>query len=200
VQLLKENMEATLQDIFKLNGGFLQTKDFERRTQWYQLKKMLENNEVIKLSSGIYKVNDIRIPQKAEIAILFPSTVFCMFTAWNYHKLSTANPWAFHVAVEYKEKVKKPDYPPVIFYYWRNQPLNLGITEIEEEGYKIRIYDLEKSVCDAIRFRNKVGIDTVSEILKNYLKRQDKDLDKLIRYAKILRIEKFVRETITLML
>ena len=62
----------------------------------------------------------------------------------------------------------------------------MGITEIEEEGYKIRIYDLEKSVCDAIRFRNKVGIDTVSEILKNYLKRQDKDLDKMIRYAKIL--------------
>jgi len=85
-----------------------------------------------------------------------------------------------------RKKLKSPITPPVIFYYWRSQPLNLGITEIEEEGYKIRIYDLEKSVCDAIRFRNKVGIDTVSEILKNYLKRQDKDLDKMIRYAKIL--------------
>ena len=193
-------MEATLQDIFKLNGGFLQAKDLERRMQWYRLKKMLDNGEVIKLSSGIYKLNDIQIPQIAEIAILYPSVVFCLFTAWNYHRLSTANPWAFHVAVEYKNKVTKPDYPPVIFYYWRNQPFNLGITEVEEEGYKIRIYDLEKSVCDAIRFRNKVGIDTVSEILKNYLKRPDRDLDRLIKYAKTLRIEKFVRETITIML
>jgi len=193
-------MRLVIQDIFKSNGGFLQTKDLERRAQWYQLNKMLQNSEAIKLSSGIYKLNDIRIPEKAEIAILYPTAVFCMFTAWNYHKLSTVNPWAFHITVEYKSKVKKSDYPPVIFYYWRNHSFDLGITEVEEEGYKIRIYDLEKSVCDAIRFRNKVGIDTVSEILKNYLKRQDKDLDKLIKYAKILRIEKFVRETITMML
>jgi len=68
------------------------------------------------------------------------------------------------------------------------------------EGYKVRVYDLEKSVCDAIRFRNKIGIDTVSEILKKYLKRRDKDLDKLTMYARTLRIEKFVRETITIML
>ena len=183
-----------------MNRGFLQAKDLECRSQWYQLKKILQNDEAIKLSSGVYKLNDIRIPEKAEIAILYPAAIFCMFTAWNYHKLSTANPWAFHVAVEYKSKVKKTDYPPVIFYYWRNYSFNLGITEVEEEGYKIRIFDLEKSVCDAIRFRNKVGIDTVSEILKNYLKRPDKDLDKLIKYAKILRIEKFVRETITMML
>jgi len=193
-------MKPAVQDIFKLNGGFLQTKNLESRSQWYQLKKILQNGEAIKLSSGIYKLNDIRIPEKAEIAFLYPAAVFCMFTAWNYHRLSTINPWAFHVTVEHKSKVKKSDYPPIIFYYWRNHSSHLGIMEVEEEGYKIRIYDLEKSVCDAIRFRNKVGIDTVSEILKNYLKRPDKDLNKLIKYAKILRIEKFVRETITIML
>ena len=193
-------MKGTVQDIFSLNAGFLQTKDLVRRAQWYQLKKMIDKGEAVKLSSGIYKLNNIRIPQKAEIAILYPSAVLCMFTAWHYYNLSSANPWAFHAAVEYKNKVSKPDYPPVNFYYWRNQPFHLGITEIEEDGYKIRMYDLEKSVCDAIRFRNKAGFDTLSEILKNYLKRPDKDLDKLTRYAQELRIEKFVSETITIML
>ena len=193
-------MEITLQDRFKLNGGFLRTKDLERRAQWYQLERMVGKGEAIKLSAGIYKLNDIRIPQKADISMLYPSAVFCMFTAWNFHGLSTANPWAFHLAVEHKNKFSKPDYPPISFYYWRNQSLNMGITEVEEEGYKIRMYDLEKSVCDAIRFRKKVGVDTVSEILTKYLKRPDKDLDKLLRYARTLRIEKFVRETITIML
>jgi len=193
-------MIPIVQDIFKSNGGFLQAKDLERRSQWYQLKKMVENDEVIKISSGVYRLNNIQIPQQAEIPILYPTAVFCMFTAWNYYNLSTFNPWAFHIAVEHKNKVSKPDYPPVIFYYWRNQPYNLGVTEVEVEGYKVRVYDLEKSVCDAIRFRNKIGIDTVSEILKKYLKRRDKDLDKLTMYARTLRIEKFVRETITIML
>jgi len=189
-----------LQELFKTNGGFLLTKDLHRRAQWYQLKRMLLDGKAIKLSAGVYKLNDLRIPQKAEIAKMYPMAVFCMFTAWNYHKLSTANPWAFHVAIAHKDKVAKPDYPPVLFYYWRNYSFNLGLIEAEEEGYKFRIYDLEKSVCDAIRFRNKIGIDTASEIIKNYLKRPDKDFEKLIRYAKALRIEKFIRETITIML
>ncbi len=189
-------MKLAVLDLFKVNGGFLKTKDLERRAQWYQLKKLLQNNEVTKLSSGVYKLNDIQISQNAEIAILYPSAVFCMFTAWNYHKLSTANPWAFHLAVNYKEKVKKIDYPPVIFYYWRNKPCNLGVIEIEEEGHKIRIYDLEKSVCDAIRFRNKVGIDTTIEVLKNYVKRKDKNLNILSKYSKQLRIEKIMQTMI----
>lgn len=41
------------------------------------------------------------------------------------------------------------------------------------EGYDIRIYDKERCVCDAFKFRNKIGIDFCSEIIDNYLARLD---------------------------
>ena len=46
-------------------------------------------------------------------------------------------------------------------------------------GVLLKIYDLEKSVCDAIKYRNRVGIDVSSEILRNYLSRKDCDITKL---------------------
>jgi predicted transcriptional regulator of viral defense system len=155
---------------------------------------------MIKLKRGLYRTNDIRIQQKADIARMFPSGVFCLFTAWNYHTLSTVNPWAFHIAIGYKAKIVKPDYPPTFFYYWKESSHELGITSIIEEGHEIKIYDLEKSVCDAVRFRNKVGMDTTIEILQNYVKRQDKDLDKLSKYARILKIENLVTNMIMVLL
>ena len=81
-----------------------------------------------------------------------------------------------------------PDYPPVALYYWSQSVFELGISEREIEGYKVRIYDLEKSVCDAVKFRNKIGVDISSEILKNYLVRSDRNLTRLNEYAKKMRV------------
>ena len=47
---------------------------------------------------------------------------------------------------------------------------------------------MEKSVCDAIRYRNKIGIDVSSEILKNYLSRKERNITRLTAYAKSMRI------------
>jgi predicted CopG family antitoxin len=43
-------------------------------------------------------------------------------------------------------------------------------------------------------------MDTASEILKNYLRRQDKDLDRLMKYAGRLRIGNVIENLITIML
>ena len=56
------------------------------------------------------------------------------------------------------------------------------------EGYNIRIYDIERCVCDAIKFRNKIGIDVCSEIIDNYLTRPERNISKLLDYARQLRV------------
>ena len=55
---------------------------------------------------------------------------------------------------------------------------------------RIPIFDIEKCVCDAVKFRNKIGIDVCTEIVKNYLKRRNKNIAKLMKYAKVLRVAK----------
>jgi hypothetical protein len=63
-----------------------------------------------------------------------------------------------------------------------------SIIETTESDQHIRIYDLEKCICDLVRFRNRIGIDILKEALGEYLKRRDKDLNKLNSYAKTLKI------------
>jgi hypothetical protein len=47
---------------------------------------------------------------------------------------------------------------------------------------------VERCVCDAVKFRNKIGIDVCSEIIGNYLERTNRNLSKLMDYARKLRV------------
>ena len=86
-----------------------------------------------------------------------------------------------------------PVFPPITLYYWQRKYQEMGVVEQEVDGYKVQMYDIEKSVCDAIKYRNKIGNETASEILKNYLKRKNRNLSLLLEYAKKMRIEKILR-------
>jgi predicted transcriptional regulator of viral defense system len=75
-----------------------------------------------------------------------------------------------------------------------------GITHTVIEGITVPVYDIEKSVCDAIKHRNKIGIDVSSEILKNYLSRKTRDIDKLMKYAKIMRVASTIKKYLEIQL
>lgn len=66
--------------------------------------------------------------------------------------------------------------------------LEIGKVKIEEQGIKFLITDIERSVCDAVKYRNKIGIDVMAEIIDNYLQRSDRSLSRLAEYAKQLRV------------
>ena len=191
----------SLTEIFRKNNGYLKTKDICLSSDWRELRRMLDLNLVIKIKKGLYRLNEkIDMDQRTEIVKIIPEGVFCMFTAWQYYNLSVYIPYEFYVAIRKKQKIVLPAYPPIKLYYWIDNFFLLGITEITVDNQKIKIYDLEKSVCDAVRFRNKIGVEMMSEILKNYIKRKDKNLIKLAEYAEILRIEKTMMEIMTVML
>ena len=71
--------------------------------------------------------------------------------------------------------------------------MDTGVTTITEGGDTFRIFDIEKSFVDVIYYRNKIGIEETSEVLRNYLKGKDRAIDRLYTYAKMLRCEAIVR-------
>lgn len=71
--------------------------------------------------------------------------------------------------------------------------MDTGVTTITEGGDTFRIFDIEKSFVDVIYYRNKIGIEEASEVLRNYLKGKDRAIDRLYTYAKMLRCEAIAR-------
>ena len=64
-----------------------------------------------------------------------------------------------------------------------------GIEEHSIDGARIKIYSPGKTRTDCFKFRNKIGMDVVLEALKLYRSRKQFDVDALLKYARICRVE-----------
>ena len=62
-----------------------------------------------------------------------------------------------------------------------------------EWGKAPRIYSREKTVADSFKFRKKIGLDIALEALKDYLRQPKRDIEGLLNFARINRVEKIIR-------
>ncbi len=67
---------------------------------------------------------------------------------------------------------------------------DLGIIEVNSPyGNKIKVYDIEKTICDALRGWNDIDIQLVLDAIKKYARLKNKNLNKLMEYAEILKVK-----------
>ena len=112
----------------------------------------------------------------------------CLLSAAVYYNLSTYRPDAIDVAIPRKAKVSTlPDWPELNVYYFTDNRFDVGIVTVEDGNNRFRIYDIEKTVVDIVFYREKIGIEETKEVLTTYLNRSDRNPNRLIRYAELLK-------------
>ena len=157
---------------------------------YYKINQMVDQGILIKLNKKYYEnANFDGEGSDFYYAYAFvPDGVVCLLSAAVYYNLSTYRPDAIDVAIPRKAKVSTlPDWPEVNLYYYTDERFELGTTIIEEGTNRFRIYDIEKTVVDIVFYREKVGIEETKEILISYLRRKDRNINRLVRYAEMMK-------------
>lgn len=184
-------MKEKLKRLFEENNGCLSAAQMRGQAFRYHLNKMITSGKVYKLRHGLYVHTDYQqCDERVMVANMVPNGVFFLFSAWQLHELSTTVSHQYHLAVPRTTKISPISQPPVVLYYLSQKVYQLGIIEWPIDGITVKCYDKERSVCDAVKFRNKSGEEMMQEVIKNYMKQKDKNLNKLLEYAKVLRVEK----------
>lgn len=169
-------------------GGFIRTDEVAGRTEYEHIRKAIEDGTLVRVRQGVYAEQLALANTMIDVDKIVPEGVVCLYSAWSHYELTTQIPGAYCIAIDAKRKVTIPEYPPINLYYWKKENLILGVIETEISGYKVKITDVEKSVCDAVKYRNKIGLDVCSEVIREYLKRKDRNITRLCEYAKQLRV------------
>lgn len=160
----------------------------ESRTAYYKLLEEAKDGNVVCVRRGVYATMEQLADTMIDLDVVVPGGILCLFSAWNIHGLSTATPQAYHVAIKRGRRVQKPTYPPMEFHHISDEIYELGVEERIISGYKVKLYNKERSVCDAIKHRNKVGIEVCAEVVKSYLASPKRNLTRLRDYAAKLRV------------
>jgi len=177
----------TINEIMTNRGGFVSKKDLTS-SQYHRLLSSVEDGSVVRVRRGVFALPTALANTMYDIDKIIPGGVLCNYTAWAHYGLTTQIPMALCVAIERKRKVKLPDYPPITLSYQSKEQLAIGRERANISGYEVSIFNIERSVCDALKSRNKIGMDVCSEIINNYLRRKDRNLNLLSEYAQKLRV------------
>lgn len=163
---------------------------------YYKIGKLEENGTIKRINRSTYE----NLSYKGEENDFFsaeayvPDGVVCLMSAARYYGLTDFLPDAVDVAIARKKKVNTfPDWPEIRIYYFDPGRMNLGVQKIRDGENSFHIFDIEKTVVDVTYYRNKIGIEETSEILKKYLERKERQIDRLYEYAKKLRCGKIIR-------
>lgn len=162
----------------------------------YALYNMRDNGILEQISRGIYRLVDlppISQPDLVTVSLRFPKAVVCLISALSYHGITTQIPHEISVAVPRNTRMPSLASPPVHAYKFSADAFKAGIEKHQIDGVTVKIYSVEKTLADCFKYRNKLGMDVVLEALKLYRSQKNFKIEKVLKYARICRVEKIMK-------
>lgn len=148
------------------------------------------------ISRGVYRLSEqepISNPDLVIVAVRIPKAVICLISALAFHEISTQIPHKVKIALATGTESPRIDYPPISIHRFNDASLMAGIEEHLIDGVIVKVYSPEKTLADCFKFRNKLGMDVVLEALKLYKTRMKFNIEELLKYARICRVENVMK-------
>ncbi len=182
---------------FQRNNGWLRTSQALRLGISPRTLYMLHRQgHIVRAARGLYHLADQPVPAHHDLPIVAQRVskgVICLLSALAYYDLTTQVPHQVYVALPNHAEKPRLDYPPLRIFWLSERPYRAGIQEHRIGGIPVRMYSPEKSIADAFKFRNKIGLDVALEALKRYLQQGNVHLETLRAMARVNRVERIMQ-------
>jgi len=182
--------------LFRERGGTLRTSEALRLGISPRTLYALRDTGVLEpLARGLFRLANLPPLSNPDLVIVahkIPQGVVCLVSALAFYELTTQIPTAVDVALESGSTRPRLAFPPVRVFWFSGAAWGQGVERHQVDGMPVRIYGPEKSVADAFKFRRRLGIDLALEALKAYRARPDFDVNELLHYARIGRVEQVI--------
>lgn len=186
------------------NQQFVSRKDlYDAGMSSYKINKLVSEGK-LKPINRYYFENlkyDGDINEFSVIRAYASKGIICLTSAAVYHNLSSSRPLQIDVALPRRSRIpNSPEWPEIKYYLFTDERYSLGIETITEDTNQFKIYDVEKTVCDMLFYRNKLGFEPAVEVLKNYINRSDRNINKLMEYAGKIHCAKLLKDYLEVMI
>jgi predicted transcriptional regulator of viral defense system len=182
-------MYKKILEIMKNNGELITTRGLEEKgISRVYLSKTEKENVIEKIDRGIYATRDYKYDEYYIFQLKYPKTVFSYNTALYLYEMTERTPINIDVTTyreynphRFKEfanvhKVNKDYFDLGVSY--KNTPL----------GAKVRVYNLERTVCDIIKDKDSIDIEIRNKAIKNCIKSKEFNASLMFEYAKKMKI------------
>lgn len=178
-----------LEEKLKQSGGILLSEDvISENIPSIYLTRMVEQGRLQRVNRGIYMVEGGRYDGYYFFQKRYKVAIFSYLSALYLHQLMDSIPNKLEVTLYRGYNPHRMD-ENIIKHYVTKEVHELGIIDCKTMyGNTVRVYDLERTICDLIKNRKAIDSEIFSKVLNRYASSSNKDLAKLYKYAQKMKI------------
>lgn len=187
IKKIKEKLNKT--------GGVITSKELKNSNiPTIYLTRMVEKGEIIRVDRGIYIDSNGDYDEYYFFHNRCKVAVFSYVSALYLQGFTDIIPNEMEVTV-YKGYNPHRISGSVRIHYITKEIYDLGMTECQTMfGNTVKVYDLERTICDFIKNRSEIETELFSKTINKYVRYENKDLNKLYEYSKKMKIYEKVKE------
>ena len=200
--VVNEKREILLEKVKQFileNGGIVKKNQLnDLGIDYRRILDFVEKGELIRLKSGYYTVHMNDLSEEEMIGKLFPDGVLTLESGLYAYGYIKKKPYGFRIAVDKNTSKSRfhMDYPQVIPMYTEPEVLALGVSKQVVNGVLLNVYEKERLVCDCLKYEDKLEREIFKTGLLAYIADPNKDVAKLMEYAKERKVLKKVQNVI----
>lgn len=187
--------ENKIMCLFK--NGYLTTKDVnDKGIPSIYLTRLVKENKIERASRGVYIKKDTLLDDFVVLQSKSKYAIYSNATALYFYGFSNRIPIKYDITVKsgYKGSLQKEEN--VNLFYTKKELLGIGVINYKlDSGNIIRVYDLDKTICDIIKNKKKIDAEIFNKAIREYFYSKKKNTLKLYEYAKMMGIYDKVRDT-----
>ncbi len=164
-----------------IKNGYLNTKDVANNNipRTY-LTKLIKDNKIERVSRGVYiKKNDL-VDEFVILQSKSKNAIYSNTTALYLYGLSNRIPIKYDITINngYNGSLQKNS--DVNLFYTKKELLDLGVSNYKlDSGNVIRVYDLDKTICDIIKNKKRIDAELFNRAIREYFYSKNKNTLKL---------------------
>ena len=187
--------ENKILSLFK--NGYLTTKGVtDNNIPRIYLTKLIKEDKIERVSRGVYIKKNVLVDEFIVLQGKSKYAIYSNTTALYLHGFSNRIPIRYDITIKsgYKGSLQREDN--VNLFYIKKELLDLGVINYKlDSGNIIRVYDLDKTICDIIKNKKKIDAEIFNKAIREYFYSKKKNTLKLYEYAKKMNIYNKVRDT-----
>ncbi len=164
--------------------------------------KYLEKKGLIEKSArGVYILPEVWADEMFNLQNRFKRGIYSHETALFLWDLTDRTPNVYSMTFPTNYNLTRPKEENVRCTQCKDAFYDLGIVVTNTPGgNEVKVYSIERTLCDILRPQSDVDIQVVTEAFKRYAKRKSKNIPVLSEYAKQLKVEKRLRAYLEVLL
>jgi predicted transcriptional regulator of viral defense system len=165
------------------------------------LPAFVASGKLERVAYGVYATPEAFEDKMCILQKRNPSIVYSHETALYLHDLTDRDPISYTITVPSGYNTKRFSSQGLCVHLIKRDLHRVGLTQKETIfGHSVNVYSIERTICDIIRDRNNMDVDIITQAMKRYAKRTDKDLNILMEYAEKFRVTQLLRNYMEVLL